>query len=106
MIALDLRAQTIDVGVDGVLVAVVAVAPDHIEELSACVDPAGIARELQEQVELLCRQLDDLPAQSDLALLGVDDQLAEIEASRGRGGVWRAGHARHPRPLPRSPPRR
>ena len=73
---LDLRTQAVDVGVYGVLVIGVAVAPDQVEQLGAGVDAAGVAGELLEQVELLGREVDGPAAEGHRAFLRVQSQLA------------------------------
>ena len=52
------------------------VAPHEIEQLRARVDAPRMPRELQEEIELLRRQLDDVLAEGDLALLDIDAQIA------------------------------
>jgi hypothetical protein len=58
-VALDLRAQAVDVAVDGVLVAFVTVSPDGIEQRARST-AARVLGEMQQQIELLVRELDRL----------------------------------------------
>src|SRR3990167_560311 len=61
-VGLELVAQAVDVGGDGVFVAVVAVAPDGVEQLRAREHVARVRREVQQQVELQRGELDRLAA--------------------------------------------
>src|SRR5688572_11906226 len=67
VVLLDLGAQAVDVAIDVVFVAVVAVAPYRIEELQPAVDPSPVTREMQEQIELLGGEIDEVARQRDLA---------------------------------------
>ena len=51
-VGLELSAEPVDVGVDRVLVAFVTVAPDLVEKLASAVDPAWVAGEVVQEVEL------------------------------------------------------
>src|SRR5438045_4398158 len=82
LVWLDLRAESIDVRVDGVLVAFVAVTPHLIEELRARVDAAGMLREMKQQIELARGELDVGAAQRDTTFDGVDGEVAELEERR------------------------
>src|SRR5213595_2521795 len=88
-VALDLVAQAVDVRVDGVLVAAVAVAPDLVEQLCAREDAPRAAREVDEQLELLGREFHGATGDARLVALDVDRQALELDhrcRRRSRGG--------------------
>src|SRR5256885_74761 len=70
-VGLDLGAQAVDVGVDGVLVAFVLVAPDGVEQVHAREHLAGLARKEVQQVELARGQVQPGTMQPGIARHGV-----------------------------------
>jgi hypothetical protein len=59
-IGFDLHAQPVDVGVDGMFVALVLIAPHGIEQVHPREHFAGMLREVIQQVEFTRRQLNGL----------------------------------------------
>src|SRR5688500_9297597 len=78
-VLLDLLAQVADVDVDRPRVAEGRVAPDPGQQHLAREDPAGVAGERLEDLELDVRRLDVLVADLDGALGEVHPQLADLE---------------------------
>ena len=56
-IRFELGAQAIDVGGDGVLIAVMRVAPTRVKQLGAGEHVPGMLSEVQKQVKLQCREI-------------------------------------------------
>ena len=82
-----LRAQPVDVGINGVLEAGVIVAPNKIQQLRARIDPAWISGELHKKVELRGRELDFVPVNTDAALFPVDIQCAGADRRLDGAGL-------------------
>ncbi len=72
-VGLDLGAQAVDVGIDGVFVALVAVAPHGVEQVHAREHLARLAREEVQQVEFPWGQLQALALQGGIAGERVDE---------------------------------
>src|SRR3954451_24031240 len=64
-LGLDLRAQPLDMDVEGLRVADVVRAPDPVDQLLAGEHAADVAQQQLEQLELLQRQLHRLPRHRD-----------------------------------------
>src|SRR3954466_7463156 len=78
-VALDLRAQAVDVRVHRMIVPAVLIAPRLIEELLAAVDPTGMAGEMHQQIELACGELDSLSANRYRMSLDVDAHVTRLQ---------------------------
>src|SRR6188768_2096765 len=91
-VGLELRAQPVDVRRHGVLVTVVRVAPHRVEQLRAREHVPGMAREVQQEVELERREVDRMAAVADLALgrLHLEIAVADRLRLRLRIGTRRA----------------
>ena len=76
---MDLLFKLRDVGVDGVFVAVVSVAPDAVEQLCTSEHATRLAGEVEEEVELLGGEDDGLTAHRDTPLVGLDRQLWQVD---------------------------
>jgi hypothetical protein len=80
-VGLDLGAQAVDVGVDRVLVAFVAVAPHGIEQVHARKHLAGLAGEEVEQVEFSRREVQAPTVEGHFAGDRIDGQTVEDQAA-------------------------
>ena len=86
-IGLDLGAQAVDVGRHGVLVAIVRVTPHRIEQLGAREHMARVRGEMQQEIELERREVEQLAALANLALGGQDFERAVADGGRNFGGA-------------------
>src|SRR5438876_1140564 len=78
-ILLDLGAQAVDVGIDRVFVSAVRIAPYAVEQLCPGKNPARMAREVHQQIELLRRQVHGLSVKANRASLNIDVQIAGLD---------------------------
>src|SRR6516225_5510424 len=81
-VGFELGAQPVDVRRHGVLVAVVAVAPDGVEQLAAREDMARVRCEMQQQIELERGEIERRAADPRLALRRPDLELAVLQHAR------------------------
>ena len=78
-ILLHLRAEPLDVDVQGLGVAHVVGAPHPVDERVAGEDAAGVVEQQLQQLELLQRQRHGLAPDHDLVAVGVEPDVAHLE---------------------------
>ena len=75
----DLLAKVADVDVDDLRAGIEAVAPVVVEDLGAAEHAAGVLHQVAEKRVLLGGQLDGAGAAGDLAGVGVEDEVGDLE---------------------------
>src|SRR6266511_4866339 len=75
-VALNFGAQAVNMRIDRVFIAFMAVSPHQIQQLRTGIDPAWMLHKLEQQVELLASQAHRLPIECDLALRDFDHEVA------------------------------
>ncbi len=93
-IGFDLCPQAVDVSVDGVLVAFMAVAPDCIEQVHAREHFAGLTGEEIQQVELPWREVEPATVKGHIARDRIDGEAVRDQAAGVHFQV--AGHGVDP----------
>jgi hypothetical protein len=63
-------------------ITIMSVSPDEIKELSPTVDTARIARKTEQEIELLCRQINRPIFKGDRPFIGIDNQLSRPDDRR------------------------
>src|SRR5215203_690160 len=88
----ELGPQPADVDVDRARATEVVVAPDLLQQLRAGEHPAGVLRQVLQQLELLVREVEGTAAQLGGVAVLVDDELAGLgDAAVGAVGRRRGG---------------